>query len=292
MSATVERISVPIKGLRSDDPSDGDLPMPLELLIDDPEIIRTGRVPGGRRAQPIRDRSDEDRRTGVASRGRPSECRPLPPRRRPVDRRPAKDARPAQVTVHEQIENKLKEYFDPKTAASPTACSDSSPTTASCHTHQRICRWRELAICPNVGDPRGTRQRIMKMLDPQQSDGLLTTLRKTVDDQLTQQRDHLLKEFSLDNKEVHTRLLCELTSNHGDLGKDAADENRSVIKEFSLNEENSALSRLVQNVTQAQRTITNEFSLDNDTSCLSKLKRELIELLAFRRKRNSTSKKR
>ena len=121
---------------------------------------------------------------------------------------------------------------------------------------------------------------LMKMLDPRQSDGLLTSLSKTVDDQLTQQRDHLLKEFSLDNKDgALTRLITQLTSNHGDLSKDIQTKIDVIIKEFSLNEENSALSRLVQNVTQAQRTITNEFSLDSDTSCLSRLKRELKDLL-------------
>ena len=97
----------------------------------------------------------------------------------------------------------------------------------------------------------------------------------------------MLKEFSLDNKDgALARLLGELTTNHGDVGKALQTKIDTVIKEFSLNEENSALSRLVQNVTRAQRTITNEFSLDNDTSCLSKLKRELTELLATSEKKN------
>jgi hypothetical protein len=121
----------------------------------------------------------------------------------------------------------------------------------------------------------------MKVLDPQQSDGLLTTLRKNVEDQLTRQRDHLLNEFSLDNKEgALARLLGELTTNHGDVGKALQTKIDAVIKEFSLNEEGSALSRLVRNVSDAQKTITSEFSLDNETSCLSKLKRELKEVLA------------
>jgi hypothetical protein len=77
-----------------------------------------------------------------------------------------------------------------------------------------------------------------------------------------------------------------LTTNHGDVGKALQTKIDTVIKEFSLNEENSALSRLVQNVTHAQRTITNEFSLDNDASCLSKLKRELVDLLATSEKKN------
>jgi hypothetical protein len=127
----------------------------------------------------------------------------------------------------------------------------------------------------------------MKVLDPQQSDGLLTTLRKNVEDQLTRQRDHLLNEFSLDNKEGALALLLgELTTNHGDVSKALQTKIDVVIKEFSLNEEGSALSRLVQNVSHAQKTITNEFSLDNETSCLSKLRRELKDVLADSEKKN------
>ena len=44
-----------------------------------------------------------------------------------------------------------------------------------------------------------------------------------------------------------------------------------VVKEFSLDEENSALSRLVRNVDLAQRTIVREFSLDNPESAFSRL---------------------
>lgn len=122
---------------------------------------------------------------------------------------------------------------------------------------------------------------LMKHLDPQQSEGLLALLRTSVETQLSQHRDHVLKEFSLDHKDgALCRLVNELTTKHGDLSKDLQTRIDAVVKEFSLNEEGSALSRLVQNVTQAQRTITNEFSLDSETSCLSRLKRELTDLLA------------
>jgi hypothetical protein len=122
---------------------------------------------------------------------------------------------------------------------------------------------------------------LMRHLDPQQSEGLLSVLRASMETQLLQHRDHVLKEFSLDHKDgALCRLVNELTSKHGDLSNDLQKKIDLVVKEFSLNEEGSALSRLVQNVTHAQRTITNEFSLDSETSCLSKLKRELTELLA------------
>jgi hypothetical protein len=126
----------------------------------------------------------------------------------------------------------------------------------------------------------GRDSQLMRLVDPQQSEGLLASLRTLVDEQLVLQRDHLLNEFSLNNKEgALARLVNELTTNHGDLSKDLQNKIDAVIKEFSLNDENSALSRLVRNVSQAQRTITDEFSLDSDTSCLSRLKRELREQL-------------
>jgi hypothetical protein len=128
---------------------------------------------------------------------------------------------------------------------------------------------------------------LMKHLDPRQSEGLLAVLRATFDTQLTQHRDHVLKEFSLDYKEgALCRLVNELTAKHGDLNRGLQEKIDAIVKEFSLNEEGSALSRLVNNVTQAQRTITDEFSLDSETSCLSRLKRELVELLAAADKKN------
>jgi hypothetical protein len=129
---------------------------------------------------------------------------------------------------------------------------------------------------------------LMKHLDPQQSEGLLALLRGSMEAQLAQHRDQVLKEFSLDHKEgALCRLVKELAAKHGDLSKDLQVKIDAVVKEFSLNEEGSALSRLVQNVTHAQRTITNEFSLDSETSCLSRLKRELVELLACAEAKNS-----
>jgi hypothetical protein len=128
---------------------------------------------------------------------------------------------------------------------------------------------------------------LMRHLDPHQSEGLLAVLRASFETQLTQHRDHVLKEFSLDYKDgALCRLVNELTAKHGDLSRGLQEKIDAIVKEFSLNEEGSALSRLVYNVTQAQRMITNEFSLDSDTSCLSRLKRELVELLATADKKN------
>ena len=123
----------------------------------------------------------------------------------------------------------------------------------------------------------GRESPLMKMLDPAQSEGLLAALRQAVEGQLTQQSDKVLKEFSLDNREgALARLVAELNTKHGDLTKDLKEKIDEVVKEFSLDDDGSALSRLVQNVDRAQKTITSEFSLDNNTSALSRLK-EMLE---------------
>ncbi len=128
---------------------------------------------------------------------------------------------------------------------------------------------------------------LMRQLDPEQSKGLLATLRQTVEKQLAEQRDQVLREFSLDTEDgALARLVRELTAKHGDLSQDLQKKIDEVVKEFSLDKEDSALSRLVQNVDRAQRTITNEFSLDSDTSALARLRRELWEQLATADKRN------
>jgi len=190
--------------------------------------------------------------------------------------------------VSTQLGSTLKEYFDPQDGR------------FSERVQRLVARDGELSklICGLIDGENslfartlvahvGRDSPLMKQLDPQQSQGLLAVLKQTVDTQLTQQRDQVLKEFSLDNKQgALARLVGELSAKHGDLTKDLQTRIDVVVKEFSLNEENSALSRLVQNVDRAQRTITSEFSLDNEASALSRLKREMLELLAATDKKN------
>ena len=190
--------------------------------------------------------------------------------------------------VHGQLSTTLQDYFDPKNGR------------FSHRVQGLVAQDGELAILikgfiegENSQLARtlvahvGSDSPLMKQLDPRQSEGLLAVLKQTVDAQLCQQRDQVLKEFSLDNKQgALARLVGELNTRHGDLTKDLREKIDEVVKEFSLDKQDSALSRLVQNVDRAQRTITNEFSLDSDTSALSRLKRELHDLLAVTEKKN------
>lgn len=121
---------------------------------------------------------------------------------------------------------------------------------------------------------------LMKLLSPDQSQGFLASMEGKVEKQLGSQRETLLKEFSLDNPEgALSRLVCEVTGKHGDFTRDMKGKIDDVVKEFSLDEENSALSRLVKKVNTAQETITQQFSLDNEESSLRKMQSHLEAIL-------------
>lgn len=190
---------------------------------------------------------------------------------------------------HDRLNHSLKEYFDPKDGRFSQRVQS---LTAADGDLARL-----LATSIDGDDSRlaktllahvGENSLLMKQLSPDQSQGLLAVLRTNVETQLGQQRERLLREFSLDNSDgALCRLVKELTSKHGDLSKDIKEKIDGVVKEFSLDEENSALSRLVKNVDRAQRTITDEFSLDNERSALRRMKMELTTILEAHVKTNA-----
>jgi hypothetical protein len=192
-------------------------------------------------------------------------------------------------TAHDRLNHSLKEYFDPqdgrfsqRVQSLTSADGDLSRLLAG------LLDGDDSRLAKTLLAHVGQSSPLMKHLSPDQSQGLLASLRTTVEGQLGQQRERLLKEFSLDNAEgALCRLVKELTSSHGDLSKNLQEKIDVVVKEFSLDEENSALSRLVKNVDRAQRTITSEFSLDNEQSALRRLKLELTTILEAHVKTNA-----
>ena len=59
-----------------------------------------------------------------------------------------------------------------------------------------------------------------------------------------------------------------------------------MVGEFSLDREDSALSRLMSRVEGAQRQISREFSLDEDGSVLARMRKELLEVIETGHKSN------
>ena len=108
---------------------------------------------------------------------------------------------------------------------------------------------------------------LMKMLDPEAADGVVKSLSAATEKTLTEQREKILEQFSLDNEEsALKRLVKQLEDNNGNL-----------MAAFDLNKEDSALKRLMNGVESAQHKITNEFSLDDEGSALARMRKQLLE---------------
>jgi gas vesicle protein len=122
------------------------------------------------------------------------------------------------------------------------------------------------------------------VLDPSAPDGLLGTLTRRLNEELSTQRERIIGEFSLDNaNSALSRLVTELSERHGELGQALEGRIDEVVAEFSLDREDSALSRLVGRVEQAQRAISQEFSLDQEQSALARIRRELLSVIDTQR---------
>jgi hypothetical protein len=125
---------------------------------------------------------------------------------------------------------------------------------------------------------------LMKVLSPDQSRGVLAAIRDAVENQLRTQREQVLAQFSLDNKEgALARFITELAERQGVLSSELGAKIDGAVHEFSLDDESSALSRLVGRVDEAHHKIARQFSLDDDASALARMKRELQALITEHR---------
>jgi hypothetical protein len=122
----------------------------------------------------------------------------------------------------------------------------------------------------------GPNSPFMRMLSPDEAGGLVSKLRSSVGEVLDAEKRQILSQFSLDDSQsALSRLVSELKTNNGNLQEQLANEVSSVVEEFSLDKEDSALSRLMRKVEAAQTTISKEFSLDNESSALSRMTRSM-----------------
>lgn len=179
--------------------------------------------------------------------------------------------------IQNSVDSQLKHYFDPESGRLQERLNRLLNKDGDLErVLQRHLGEQDSELVRTLSTHLGKESPLLRHLDPEQSDGLLVLLKKSVDEELNLQREKILKEFSLDHKQgALSRFIHELMEQHGKLSGALSEKIDAAVSEFSLDDDQSALSRLVKNVHQAQRTITAEFSLDEENSALSKLKRIL-----------------
>jgi len=136
-------------------------------------------------------------------------------------------------------------------------------------------------MCRTLAMHIGRESPIFKLLSPSETDGVLAALRKCVADQLAEQRTTVLREFSLDNKDgALSRLAGQLCDSNGKLQDNLQGKIDGLLKQFSFDDEQSALSRMAKTVDRTSEAIARHLTLDDDRSALSRLKRELFNVLS------------
>jgi hypothetical protein len=175
--------------------------------------------------------------------------------------------------IHDSLTTTLKEYFDPQSGRFQERVDRLIKQDGELEQllHRQIgSNGSELAatLAAHIGE----NSPLMKLINPEESDGLVSSIRSAIEGVLNTESQRILSEFSLDNEQgALSRLVEELTEESGKLKKELAEEVGHVVNEFSLDKEDSALSRLVRRVEAAEETITKEFSLDQEGSALSRL---------------------
>ncbi len=184
--------------------------------------------------------------------------------------------------MQDQLTAELKKYFDPQDGHFPQRVERLVRRDGELEeVLRRQIGGEQSTLAKTLVEHVGENSPLMKVLSPDESQGVLAALRQMVDRQLRSQRDDLLRQFSLDEEgSALSRLVGELTKSHGRLSGEMQDKIDKVMKEFSLDEDDSALSRLVRNVDAAQKRISDEFSLDNEQSALRRMKTELMTILS------------
>ena len=145
-----------------------------------------------------------------------------------------------------QISDSLKQYFD------PTDGSFSEKVRGLVEEDgvlEKVIKGQiqgdDSQLAKTLAAHVGASSPLMQVLNPESTGGLITQLTKSTEEALAEQRKRILSEFSLDSDEsALSRLIRQLKENHGDVGKALEGQIEAVVAEFSLDKEDSALTRM------------------------------------------------
>jgi hypothetical protein len=178
------------------------------------------------------------------------------------------------------ISSSLKQYFDPQSG----------------HFTERVERLikkdgdLERVLRQQIGDGEnselaralarriGDNSILMRRLNPEDAEGITRSIENSVKDVLDAEQRRVLNEFSLDNDNgALSRVVTQLRSANQEFKGDIQEQIKNTLQEFSLDNENSAISRLVKKVDAAKDEIADQFSVDNKDSAINKLNRVLAD---------------
>ena len=161
--------------------------------------------------------------------------------------------------ITERIASSLTQYFDPQSGVLPQRLQALVRKDGEI---ENLLRKHvgadDSMLARSLVTHLGEGSPIFRLLSPTDANGLRAQLAKSVEEALTEQRKLILREFSLDQKDSALSRL---------------------VAEFSLDDEGSAMSRMSKMLTATSEQIGKNLSLDDDSSALARLKRELTSTI-------------
>ncbi len=182
--------------------------------------------------------------------------------------------------IDSKIASNLKQYFDPQTGHFTERVERLVRKDGDLEKvlRQQIGDGENSELARSLARRIGETSPLMRRLDPNDADSINRSIEKSVREVLDAEQNRMLSEFSLDNENgALTRVVAQLRSANDEFKGDVEIQIQRAMQEFSLDDENSALSRLVKKVEEAKDRITDEFSVDNDDSAINKLNLVLSE---------------
>jgi hypothetical protein len=184
-------------------------------------------------------------------------------------------------TVSESVRGTLAEYFTPTTGRFEERVDRLIKKDGELEqTLRRQLVGADSDLGRTLAQHFGPSSTIIKLLTPTEASGIVNSIQSTVEGVLGSHREIILKQFSLDDESsALSRFRQQVIQLTGEATTDLKDRVDMIVKEFSFDSENSALSRLVKTVSDSHSAITSRFSLDDKESALSRLRAELLDVL-------------
>lgn len=159
-----------------------------------------------------------------------------------------------------QLGETLTRYLDPQSGSLPRRLED---LVRSGGDLERVLRTHlapdESLLARTLAQHLGESSPVFRLLSPDDAGGLRAQVEQTLARVLAEQREQILRQFSLDDREsALSRLVAELRQQQTQLQTDVRGQVETMSKEFSLDKPDSALARLVARVDAAQKALVEQ----------------------------------
>jgi hypothetical protein len=183
-------------------------------------------------------------------------------------------ARAAELTG--EMSRSLTQYFDPRSGVLSQKIDHLVRDGGELERLLRAHVGDESLLARTLVSHVGEGSALFKMLSPAEAEGLRSQVETALTGALRAQSDEVLRQFSLDHRDsALSRLVGEIRTQQEKLGVEMKGQVDAVVREFSLDKPDSALSRLSVLLRQTHEQIGKNLTLDDEQSALARLRREL-----------------